>query len=72
MSQIIEEIKNLPPEEKARIFHLLQDDKDLEEYMISDKVLFDELKKRDNAFERGEIRLTTRQELSQRLKRRRK
>ena len=39
--------------------------------MISNDVLFEELAHRDKAYAEGKVRLTTRQELSLRLKKRR-
>jgi hypothetical protein len=71
MSTLLDDIKNLQPSEKAEVFFLLQKDKDLETYMISNKRLFEELENRDKAFAEGKINLTTRQDLSKRLKERR-
>lgn len=57
--------------EKAKLFYKLQNDKDLQEYMISNETLFEELAHRDKAYAEGKVRLTNRRELSLRLKKRR-
>jgi soluble cytochrome b562 len=62
------DIKNMSAPEKARLFSTLQNDKELQDYMISNKMLFEELNQRDKAFAEGKIKLTTRKELSDRLK----
>jgi hypothetical protein len=71
MSRLLEDIKNLPPSEKAEVYFLLQKDKELESYMTSNKKLFEQLTLRDKAFAEGKIHLTTREDLSKRLQRRR-
>lgn len=65
------DLKNMSVSEKAKIFSLLSEDKELQDYMISSKKLFEELSGRDKAYAGGKIQLTTRQELSLRLKKRR-
>ncbi len=67
MSRIAEDIRNLPPEEKAELYYLLQDDEELKEYVSSHHDLFEELSRRDQDFEEGKIKLTNRQDLSLRL-----
>ena len=71
MSIIVEEIKTLPVSQKAALYHLLSEDEELKNYLISGNELFDELERRDAAFHNGEIRLTDRQTLSTRLQSRR-
>jgi len=71
MSIIVEEIKTLPVSQKAALYHLLSEDEELKNYLISSDELFDELQRRDAAFNKGEVRLTDRQELSNRLQSRR-
>lgn len=66
-----EDIKNMSVPEKAKLFSLLSDDKELKDYMVSNTHLFEELTRRDKAYAEGNIQLTTRQELSLRLKKRR-
>jgi hypothetical protein len=44
------------------------DDEELKNYMISNKILFEELICRDKAYAEGKIHLTTRQQLSQHIK----
>ncbi|MGN6195539.1 MAG: hypothetical protein ACTHOB_11425 [Ginsengibacter sp.] len=62
------DIKNMSAPEKAKLFSTLQNDKELQDYMISNKILFEELNQRDKAFAEGKIKLTTRKDLSERLK----
>lgn len=66
-----EDIKNISVPEKVKLFSLLSDDKELQDYMISNTNLFEELNRRDKVYTEGKIQLTTRQELSLRLKKRR-
>ena len=66
-----EDIKNMPVPEKAKLFSLLRDDKELQDYMISNTTLLEELNRRDKAYAEGKIQLTSRKELSLRLKKRR-
>ena len=66
-----EDIKNMSVPEKAKLFSLLREDKELQDYMISNTTLFEELNRRDKAYAEGKIQLTTRKELSLRLKKRR-
>ena len=67
MPIIVEEIKTLPVSQKAALYHLLSEDVELKNYLISRDALYDELQRRDTAFNKGEMRLTDRQELSSRL-----
>lgn len=55
--------KNLTAPQKTELYYLLREDKELQDYMISNKILFEELTRRDKAFEEVRIQLTTRQEL---------
>ena len=71
MSFHTDDIKNLTAPQKAELYYLLREDKELQDYMISNKILFEEITRRDKAFEEGRIQLTTRQELSILLKNRR-
>jgi hypothetical protein len=48
---------------KAELYCLLRDDEELKNYMISNKMLFEELIRRDKAHADGKIHLTTRQQL---------
>lgn len=66
-----EDIKNMSVPQKAKLFSILSDDKDLQEYMISSTNLIEELSRRDKGYAEGNIKLTTRQDLSLRLKKRR-
>lgn len=68
MSSIAENITKLPVSEKAELFYLLRNDKELENYLISNDQLYKELARRDEAYAQKKIHLTTRQELSERLK----
>lgn len=71
MALLAEDIKKLSAPEKAELYCLLRDDEELKDYMISDNRLFEELIRRDKAYAEGKIQLTTRQQLSSRLKNRR-
>lgn len=71
MALLAEDIKKLTAPEKAELYCLLRDDEELKDYMISDSRLFEELTRRDKAYAEGKIQLTTRQQLSSRLKNRR-
>ena len=71
MSPRIEDIKSLPVSEKAELYRLLQDDKELKDYFASNDKMFEELALRDQAYEEGKIGITTRQQLTDRLKSRR-
>lgn len=71
MSLHSEDIKSLSASQKAELYYLLREDKDLEKYMISQERLYEELTHRDKAYAKGKIHLSTRQELSSRLKKRR-
>ena len=68
MSPISENIKRLPVSEKAELFNLLREDKELEDYLISNDRLYEELARRDKAYTEKKIHLTTRQQLSDRMK----
>jgi hypothetical protein len=68
MSSISENINKLPVAERAELFYLLREDKELEDYMISNDRLYKELARRDKAYTEKKIHLTSRQELSERLK----
>lgn len=54
--------------EKAELFYLLREDEELENYLISNDQLYKEIGRRDKAYAEKKIYLTTRQELSDRLK----
>lgn len=71
MLPLSENIKNLSAPQKAELYYMLREDKELEDYMISNNILFEEIKLRDKAFKEGKLHLTTRKELSLRLKMRR-
>lgn len=71
MSQLSEDIKKLSGPQKAELYCLLREDEELKNYMISNNMLFEELIRRDKAYAEGKIQLTTRQQLSSRLKNRR-
>lgn len=47
MSLHTEDIKNLTALQKAELYYLLREDKELQDYMISNKILFEELTRRD-------------------------
>ena len=71
MSTIVEAIKTLPVSQKAALYQLLSEDEELKNYLLSSNELFDELERRDLAFNNGDIQLTDRQELHNRLQNRR-
>lgn len=71
MSILAEDIKKLTASEKAELYYLLGADEELNNYLFSDKRLFDELARRDGELAAGNIQIMTRQELSQRLNARR-
>jgi hypothetical protein len=71
MSKLYEEIKNLPASQKADLYYMLREDEDVKDYISSNDLLFEELNRRDKALLEGKIRLTTREELTTRLKHRR-
>ena len=71
MALLADDIKKLSAPQKAELFCLLRDDEELKNYMISDTMLFEELARRDKAYTEGKIQLTTREQLSSRLKNRR-
>lgn len=68
MLPISENIKKLPVAEKAELFYMLREDKELENYLISNDRLYEELARRDKLYAEKKIHLTTRQQLSDRLK----
>ena len=63
-----EDIENMSAPEKAKLFSLLRNDKELQEYLSSNDILKEELTLRDAAYAEGKLHLTSRQELSNRLK----
>ncbi len=71
MMHFPEDIKKMTAPEKAELYCLLRDDEDLRNYMISNKMLFEELNRRDKAYSEGKLKLTSRHQLSSRLKNRR-
>ncbi len=71
MQILADDIKKMPASQKAELYYLLRDDEDLKNYMISNNMLFEELHRRDKAYKEGKLKLTTRQQLSSRLKKRR-
>lgn len=71
MPNIVEEIKTLPLSQKAALYYLLSEDDELKNYLISTNEVFDELERRDTAFNNGKMQLTDRQELADRLQSRR-
>ena len=70
MQILADDIKKMPASQKAELYYLLRDDEDLKNYMISNNMLFEELHRRDKAYKEGKLKLTTRQQLSSRLKKR--
>ena len=71
MSLHSEDIKNMSTPEKAKLFSLLRNDKELQEYLNSNDILYEELTRRDAAYAEEKLYLTLRKELSTRLKKRR-
>lgn len=71
MTPLAEDINKLSAPQKAELYCMLRDDEELKNYMISNDILFEELTRRDTAYAEGRIQLTTRQQLSSRLKNRR-
>ena len=71
MSLLAEDIKSLSVPEKAELYKLLQNDEELKNYLASDNDLYEELRRRDKAYGEGKIQLTSRQQLTIRLKNRR-
>lgn len=71
MPLLEDDLKILSIPQKARLFQLLRNDKELEKYLISNEVMFEELSRRDKALAEGNIQLTTRKHLTERLKKRR-
>ena len=65
------DIRALTAPQKAELFFMLRDDVELANYLISDTKMYEELARRDKAFAAGKIQLTTRQQLTTRLKIRR-
>ena len=68
---MIEEIKTLGVSQKAALYQMLSEDEELNNYLISGNDLFEELAQRDEAFNKGEMKLTDRQTLTTRLQKRR-
>ncbi len=71
MPLLEEEIKTMSASEKAALYYLLGEDAELNNYLFSDKRLFEELARRDADLASGKIQLMTRQELTQQLNQRR-
>lgn len=71
MPLLAEEIKSLSVPEKAELYKLLQDDEELKSYLAFNDKMLEELAQRDKAYEEGKIQLTSRQQLTSRLKNRR-
>lgn len=71
MALLTEDIKKLPAPKKAELYSLLREDEELKNYMISNKMLFGELIRRNKAYADGKIHFTTRQQLSSHLRNRR-
>lgn len=74
MNSILDDVKKLPVEERANLFLALKSDNEINEYLDSakpDRLLFEEIARRDAAYNDGKIHLTTMDELSDRLKSRR-
>jgi hypothetical protein len=71
MPLLEDDLKVLSTPQKARLFQLLRNDDELEKYLISNEMMFEELSRRDTAFAEDNIQLTTRKQLSERLKKRR-
>jgi hypothetical protein len=71
MPPLVEQIKSLSVPQKAELFKLLQEDEELKNYLSFNDKMLEELAQRDKAYEEGKIQLTTRQQLSTRLKNRR-
>ncbi len=74
MHSILDDVKKLPVAERANLFFALQGDIEMNEYLDtakSDKLLFEEIAQRDEAYKDGKIHLTTMDELYSRLKKRR-
>jgi len=57
--------------QKAALYQMLSEDEELNNYLISGHEVFDELEKRDKAFNKGEMKMTDRQTLTARLQNRR-
>ncbi len=68
---MVDEIKTLQEIQNAAISTILSEDKELTNCDISNSNLYKELVRRDAAFKKGEINLTTRQGLTNILKSRR-
>lgn len=70
MSISISEVQKLSPVEKLELYHILESDPDIAEQTVNennDKVLFQEIDKRDKAYQQGKMQLTTIADLEQRL-----
>jgi len=68
---MMEEIKTMAVTQKAALYQMLSEDEELNNYLISGHEVFDELEKRDKAFNKGEMKMTDRQTLTARLQNRR-
>ena len=71
MALLTETVQNLTPAEKAELYYLLGTDRELNNYLYSNKHLFDELSRRDEEAATGNMQVLSRAELTQRLKERR-
>ena len=71
MILLAEDIKKLSASQKAELYFLLRNDEELKDYMSSNNMLFEEIARRDKDYAEGKIQLTSRQDLTLRLKNRR-
>ena len=66
MTTLIQDVQNLSVAEKAELYNLLQTDIEVNDFLRKQEnntILFEEISRRDAAFERGEMKLTTIEEL---------
>jgi hypothetical protein len=70
MPLLSEDIKSLSAPEKAALYYLLGEHAELNNYLFSDKRLFEELARRDADLASGKIQLMSRQELTEQLNQR--
>lgn len=71
MPLLAEDIKSLSAPEKAELYYLLGEDAELNNYLFSDKRLFEELTRREAELITGIIQLMSRQDLTRQLNQRR-
>lgn len=74
MHSILDDVKKLSIAERVGLFLVLKDDTEINEYLHStksNKKLFKEIARRDKAYKEGKIHLTTMDELTSRLRKRR-